>query len=126
MDGENILTTWILWQFWETPRFLFKVWNNYMAYAANFFSIGLLLRTFFAPWRRYNWRYPKGFDIVEFFNALISNFVSRILGVVMRIILIIMGIFFQAFVALAGLVVFIFWIVSPFIVISGLLFVFLI
>ena len=97
-----------------------------MAYAANYFSIGLLLRTFFAPWRRYNWRYPRGFDIVEFFNALISNLVSRILGVLMRTVLIIMGIFFQAFVALAGLVVFIFWIVLPFIVISGLLFVFVI
>lgn len=97
-----------------------------MAYAANFFSIGLLLRTFFAPWRRYNWRYPKGFDIVEFFNALISNFVSRILGVSMRIVLIIMGVFFQIFVALAGLVIFVFWIASPFIVISGLLFVFVI
>jgi len=44
---QDIFTSWISWHFFETPKFLFEVWNNYFNYAANFFSFTLLLKTFF-------------------------------------------------------------------------------
>lgn len=120
---EGVISLWMLWQFYEMPRFLLQVWQNYMMFATNFFSVPLLLKTFFSPWRRYNWRYPRGFDLVEFFNTLISNIFSRILGASMRIVLIIIGVLLQIFVAIAGLIVFVGWILIPFAVIAGLLFV---
>ena len=123
--GKNIFFDWISWQFYEVPKFLFQVWNNYFLFATNLFSVPLLLKTFFAPWRRNNWRYPKGFDVVEFFNTLISNTFSRLLGALMRVVLIITGILFQIFVALAGLVIFVGWLILPFAVIFGILFFFI-
>jgi hypothetical protein len=124
-NKENIFSVWVKWQFWETPKFLILAWGNYFMFASNYFSLPILLKTFFSPWRRYRWNYPKGFDVAEFFNTLISNTVSRILGAFMRIILIITGICFQAFVALAGLLVLLFWIFCPLIALSGFLFVLL-
>lgn len=121
---ENIFITWFLWQFYQMPKFLFRVWNNYFIFATNFFSLPLLLKTFFSPWRKYKWRYPKGFDAVEFFNTLVSNTFSRILGAFMRVVLIIMGICLQIFVAIGGLVIFIAWLLVPFIIIAGFLFIF--
>jgi len=121
---KNIVLLWFSWQFYEVPKFLFYVWNNYMMFASSFFSFQLLLKTFFSPWHRYKWAYPKAFDIGEFFSTLISNSASRILGAMMRIVLIISGAFFQAFVALAGLVVFVGWLLIPFIIIFGFIFVF--
>lgn len=123
-NRKNIFVTWFLWQFYEMPKFLWQVWNNYMMFATNFFSVVFLLKTFFAPWRRYKWRYPRGLDIVEFFNTLISNTFSRFLGALMRTILIIMGILLQFFIAIAGLVIFIGWLLVPFAIIAGFLFVF--
>jgi hypothetical protein len=120
---EGVISLWMLWQFYEMPKFLLQVWQNYMMFATNFFSVPLLFKTFFAPWRRYNWRYPKGFDLGEFFNTLISNTFSRVLGAFMRIVLIIIGILLQVFVAIAGLVIFVGWILIPFAVIAGFLFV---
>ena len=120
---QNIFSLWFLWQFYEVPRFLLQVWNNYFLFAANLFSLSLLLKTFFAPWRRYNWRYPKAFDVGEFFNTLISNIFSRILGAVMRTVLIIIGILFQIFVVIAGLVILVGWILIPFVIIFGILFI---
>ncbi len=120
---QNIFIVWLEWQFYEMPKFLLHVWNNYMMFATNFFSFKLLLKTFFSPWRRYKWSYPKSFDIVEFFNALISNTFSRILGAFMRIILIVVGALFQALVALAGLIIFVCWFLVPIIIIAGILFV---
>jgi hypothetical protein len=67
--------------------------------------------------------YPRGFDVMEFLNALISNIFSRILGAIMRIILIAFGILFQIFVVFAGLIIFLLWILTPFIAMAGFLFV---
>ena len=123
-NNKNIFFLWFYWQFVEVPSFLLQVWKNYFNFATNFFSVGLLLKTFFSPWRRYKWRYPKSFDVKEFFNTLISNTVSRILGAMMRTVLIILGIFLQVFVAVSGFVIFVGWLLSPFIIITGFLFAF--
>jgi hypothetical protein len=122
-EKENIFTLWFLWQFFEMPKFLVQVWNNYFIFASNLFSLPLLLKTFLAPWRRYKWKYPKGFDLVEFFNTLISNTFSRFLGALMRIVLIVAGILFQIFVVIAGLIIFICWIIAPFVIIAGFIFI---
>ncbi len=121
-SNENILSQWVVWQFFEMPKVLLNVWNNYLIFATNIFSLPLLLKTFFSPWRRYKWRYPKGFALGEFFSTLVSNIFSRFMGALMRIFLIIAGILFQIFVLIGGAVVFIAWFLAPFIIITGLIF----
>jgi hypothetical protein len=120
---DDILISWILWQFYEMPKFLFGVWNNYFIFATNLFSVPLLLKTFFAPWRKYAWSYPKNFDIKEFFNTLVGNIISRILGAIMRTALIFVGILFQIFVAIAGSVILLAWLLFPFLIVCGFLFI---
>jgi hypothetical protein len=121
---KQVLRTWLVWQFYEAPKFLLSVWNNYIMFATRFFSLTLIFKTFFSPWRRYSWGYPKNFNVGEFFSALIPNFFSRLIGAMVRIVLIIMGIIFQIFVVLTGLLVFIFWLIWPFLVLAGLIFIF--
>lgn len=119
---ENIIVMWFLWQFYEMPKFLFSVWRNYLLFGLDYFSIPLLLKTLFSPWRRYNWVYPKGFDTKEFFNTLISNAFSRILGSLCRMVLIIVGAVSLVFIFIAGIVAIFLWLLIPFIIISGILF----
>jgi hypothetical protein len=121
---QNIAELWFFWHFYEMPKFLIQVWKNYIMFALNYFSLALLLKSFFAPWRKYRWNYPKGFDVGEFFSTLVSNGFSRIMGAIMRIVLIITGIIFQIFVVVAGAVIFLLWIFIPFIIITGFLFIF--
>lgn len=123
---ENITSQWVLWHFGEMPKFLFSVWLNYLKFGMNYFSIDYLLKTFFAPWRKYNWKYPKGFDIKEFFNTLISNTFSRILGALLRIVLIVVGAIGQVFIFIAGLLAIFFWLLMPFITIFLVIFFFLV
>ena len=94
-ENKNIISVWFFWHFYEIPEFLLGVWKNYILFASNYFSLPLLLKSLFAPWRKYKWNYPKGLNIAEFFNTLISNAFSRFLGAVMRLVLIITGILFQ-------------------------------
>jgi len=122
---QNILSLWFNWHFYEMPRFLLGIWKNYILFALNYFSLPVLLKSFFAPWRKYKWNYPKSFNVAEFFSTLISNAFSRLLGALVRIVLIITGIIFQIFVIFAGLIIFLLWILIPFIIIAGFLFVFI-
>ena len=122
--GQNIFYLWFFWHFYEMPKFLLGIWKNYILFALNYFSLPILLKSLFAPWRKYRWNYPKGFNVVEFFNTLVSNAFSRLLGALMRIILLVIGILFQVFVIFSGLIIFLLWILIPFIVLTGFLFAF--
>lgn len=122
---ENIFVMWFLWHFYEMPKFLFRAWKNYILFGINSFSVSLLLKTLFSPWRRYNWSYPKTFDIKEFFSTLVSNIFSRILGAICRVMLILAGLIFQFFIIIAGIIVILFWFLIPFIIVAGILFVFI-
>ena len=123
-NKKNIFSLWAKWHFIEMPKFLLQVWKNYLMFASNYFSVILLLKTFFYPWKKYNWKYPRSFNIQEFFNTFISNTFSRLLGALMRIILIIAGIFLQIFIIIIGAVIFAFWVIMPVLVIIGLLYIF--
>jgi len=114
---NNIVVSFIVWHFYDMLKSLLLIWRDYLWFSSNFFSISFLFSTLLSPWRRYQWRYPKGFDIGGFFSSLVSNIFSRIIGLLVRIVLIIFGIFFQAAVFLIGIFVIIFWILIPLILI---------
>lgn len=124
LKTRNILIEWIAWHFYETPKFLFSVWKNYILFALNYFSILILIKSLFSPWRKYTWKYPKIVEFREFLNTLISNFFSRLLGAIMRVFLIIAGILSQVLIVFAGLIVFVLWFLVPIIVLVGILFAF--
>lgn len=105
------------WHFYEMPSFLFLVWKNYIEFVFNYFSIHLLFLTLFSPWRRYKWRYPRGFDIGGYLSIFISNFFSRVMGAIARLFLIVIGIIAQIFIFTAGIVVILLWVSMPFIIV---------
>lgn len=117
--GKNIIFQYIFWQFWESPKNVLAAWSNFLKFGLHYFSLPLLLKTLFSPWRRYRWYYPKGFYPVKYLEVFFSNLISRILGLVLRIFLIIAGILFEVFIFFAGLIVFLFWLALPFFLIAG-------
>ena len=124
VDRENIITSWLFWHFYEMPKFLLLVWGNYISFGSDFFSIPILIKTFLSPWRKYKWRYPKGFYVGEFFSTLISNVFSRIIGAIFRFVLIILGGLAQIFIFAIGSIIFLLWILIPLILVMLILFLF--
>ena len=115
-----VLLRYLKWHFLDAPRELIRGWGNVLWFGLNYFSVLLLIKTFFSPWRRIIWSYGKGFQIGPFISALSSNLISRILGAIMRSFLIVIGIGFELFLFLAGAVVFLLWLILPFIIILAL------
>lgn len=115
--ASNILIQYFQWHFSEMPKKILHIWKNYLRFYSYFFSIPLLLKTFFAPWRRYGWSYGRGFSIRRYAEVFISNIFSRCVGAVMRSFLIIFGFGAEIFVLIAGACLFLIWILSPAIII---------
>jgi len=123
--NNNILVVWLVWHFIEMPKFLLSVWKNYILFALNYFSLPILLKSLFSPWRRYRWNYPKWYEVGEFLSTLFSNVFSRIIGALVRIVLIVIGILFQIFVIVSGFILILLWLLVPFLIITGFLFIFI-
>jgi len=122
MTGQNIFFQYLFWQFFEVPKNLIKAWRNFLKFNLNYFSIPLLLKTFFSPWRRYKVSYGKGFDFGRYFEALFSNLIFRTLGAILRSFLIIIGLLAEIFIILGGIIVFLGWFISPILLVWGLMF----
>jgi hypothetical protein len=119
---EETLFYWIRWHFFDQPNHLKKIWKNLLKFGIDYFSVPLLLQTFFAPWRRYTWAYPRGLDIGKMFETFISNLSSRMIGMVMRFFLILFGILFEVLIFFGGLLFFLFWFLNPLIIIFLMLY----
>ncbi len=119
---QNVYIQGLIWQFRDVPKNILKAWRNFLGFNLQYFSIPLLLKTLFSYWRNYQMSYGRGFDFKRYFEAFTLNIMSRVLGAVIRLILMSIGIIVEVFIFFAGLIVFLFWIFLPVILIVGLIF----
>jgi hypothetical protein len=122
VEKQNIFSQIIVWWISETPRKIISAWKNFLRFNFNYFSVGVLLRTLFSPWRRYEVYRGRGFNVGKYIEAFISNLIFRLLGAFLRSILILAGLVAEIFVALAGAATFLFWIFLPFIAVGSFFF----
>lgn len=107
-----MFTWWLSWYFWDMPGDILKINKNFLHFGLNYFSIPLLLKTFFSPWRQYRKIYPRGFDFKEYASVFFGNLISRILGAVARLFLIVIAIIFEILILIMGIVLFVLWFLS--------------
>lgn len=117
-----IIFQFIGWYFIDTSKDILRGWRNFLKFNLEFFSTIMLLKTFFSPWRRYQWVFPRGFDVGKYAEVIVSNLVSRVLGAIVRSVLIVVGLSMEVVVFFTGLFVFIAWLVLPAVLIFGFIF----
>lgn len=79
----------------------------------NYFSVPILLHTLFAPWRQIITRTGKQSGMGAKFNAAIDNMVSRIVGFMVRVSVIVAACVTITFMVLVNIVLFILWPLLP-------------
>jgi len=109
----KIFSQFIFWYFFEVPKKILKAWKNFLSFNLEFFSLSLLFKTFFAPWRKYIWTYPKSFDLTKYLEVFFSNLISRALGMIIRAALIFIGVLTQILIFLIGMIVLFGWLILP-------------
>jgi len=109
------------WYYGEATKNILTAWKNYIIFALHYFSIPLLLRTLFAPWKRDITVRPHGLDFKKIFEYISFNAISRGLGFLVRFFTIIFGIIFFFAVIVFGALFSVIWLFLPPILL-GLLF----
>jgi len=120
--AQNIFIQYLVWHFFDVPKGILKAWRNFLLFNLNYFSIPLLFKTLFSHWRRYRYSYGRRFDLGRYFEAFTFNLISRGLGAVVRVILILIGLLVEFFIILAGAIIFLGWLILPVLLIAGLIF----
>lgn len=99
---------------------MYRIFGNMVWFLYNFFSIPILLRTLFAPFKRLDEGYKKGLDLGAFFETLIVNMLMRLVGAALRLFLIMIGLVAVAVACIFYLFIFLVWLLAP-LLLAGLL-----
>ena len=120
---QNIIYTFIRWHFLTFPSHLVEIWSNFLRFTIEFFSVPTLLKTWIEPWRRLSENYKGGVsNIAENIQVLILNIFSRVLGFLIRTVVIALGVISIFLVLAFGVLVIAIWIILPIFIITGIIF----
>lgn len=87
-----VLGHYLAWHYSRALAEFSHIYRDILVFVYNFFSVGILLRSYFAPWRRMGEEYPVDkFDFANLGSVLVVNTIMRLVGIFMRTIIIIFG-----------------------------------
>jgi len=109
----SLIEHYITWHYGQAYLDIYHVWTNFIWFFFNFFSIDLLFKTLFAPWKRMGEEYPEGFNISRTITTWIVNMLMRFVGMGIRIFIIGFGLCLASIAFLLGLVVIAIWTIMP-------------
>jgi hypothetical protein len=101
---------------WHYSKALKNIWGislNFLWVTYRFFSMSLLFRTFFSPWRRLDDSYGKKFDAGQFFGTFVVNTLMRLVGMCVRFVMIFIGFISLVLVLIAEIAFLVVWLTLP-------------
>lgn len=111
-----LIPEYFLWHYTAALRLHINIVSNLLWFAYHFFSVPVLVRTLFAPWRRSHISYHLEFHPKVIAETIVLNSIMRILGFVFRFFVLVFGLTVCVLIALAGVVSFIVWFFLPIII----------
>ncbi len=111
--NPHIFAIYFWWHYGPGLKGLIQVWKNFLLFGWHYFSVGLLLSTLFSPWHRISSSRGRGFDIGRWSRAFSEDLIARILGAIVRSIVIILGLFFESIVLAVGAGLVFIWLTMP-------------
>lgn len=108
-----LLESYFAWHYGRAFVDMFHIWMNFLWFVYNFFSISALIDTFFDPWKRMGESYPKGLDIAGVISTFVVNVLMRMVGIMVRLIVLCIGLFFAIIIFTVGVVVALSWALMP-------------
>jgi hypothetical protein len=94
--------------------------KDQLAASADLFSIGLLAKTIFAPFRQISAGETTG-PISVIIHAFVDKLISRLVGAAVRLFMIMVGLLVMFFQIIFGVIVIIVWPILPFFLVIGLI-----
>lgn len=100
------------WHYLDAPKFILELTGNYLFFVGHLFSVKVLFKTLFAPWRKLTAQKEKH-GLSGALDAISFNLISRFLGFIVRVSTIFTSLIFSFLVLLVGSFLFLSWLVIP-------------
>ena len=125
MELAYFLKDYLLWHYLQAPVAILRIWRDVFWFLMHYFSLPLLLKTLFSPFYRIGEEYGRGIDLEKIAATFVVNTISRAVGFLLRMCVILVGVLALLVAALllpAALVLWVFLPVSiiPLLLTSGL------
>lgn len=108
-----ILLGYLKWHYSRAIFSLVKIWRNFLFFLLEFFSLKLLIKNLLDPWKRMTDPYPKTFSFKSYLFSFITNSITRVVGIVMRLGLLIIGVVVVFLFCLALPIFISLWLILP-------------
>lgn len=103
----------IRWHYYEGLISIYYIIGNFVWFFYEFFSIPILLKTLFNPFNRLDEGYAKGFRIELWLQTFVVNSLMRVVGALLRLMLILFGIAMILITVLIGACFLLAWTLAP-------------
>lgn len=114
-----VFIDYLRWHYTKALVELCRIYKNITVFLYGFFSIGVLLRSYFAPWRRLGEDYPSNLlDIAGILSVLVVNTLMRLFGLVMRTVIIVFGLLIVCLFIILFPFLLLLWLLLPLIVLT--------
>jgi len=117
MSPFVVFPYYLAWHYTRAIREFFTIWGNFIWFTYHYFSITILFKTLFSPFKKLKEYSGNVLNPGSFFEALVVNTVMRFVGLLLRSIIISAGMLAVSIVILLGLVSFVIWLVIPFVIV---------
>ena len=121
MGFAVFLKDYVLWHYGEGIKNITALGLNFLRFENHFFSQKLLLKTLFSPYRRMQERYKKGFDVEAFLESAIINFITRLVGFLLRSVILLASGVANLFTIIAIPIALVLWIFLPLLIVALLI-----
>lgn len=115
-----LFPTYIIWHYTVAIRDIKRVTDNLLWFIFNLFSMDIILKTLFAPWRRLD--RDETAKKPSFFSNLIVNILMRVSGFIIRVSTLFFGLFSFFIACVIFAIGFVIWLGLPFLSVILLLY----
>lgn len=116
--AQVIATDFIPWVLWQEPRNILRAYGEYARAFSGILSIVFLLKTLLSPWKGIAEDMPSALQWDKFLQAFFVNLVTRMIGMVIRLLAIVVALILQILLFVLFAVLFVGWFVFLLIVIA--------
>jgi hypothetical protein len=122
MNYVALFREYLVWHYSRALQDIIGIILNYLWFVNHLFSVPDVLKTLFVPWKRMQEKKVRILiDPGAFFGNILVNIIMRIVGFVVRSVLLFMATCGFVFIALFGICFFALWITLPLVLIHILL-----
>ncbi len=116
----SVLHHYLLWHYTSAFGEIFHIWKNFLWFVTNFFSLPQLTKSYFAPFKRMTEERGNSFNFEDLAGFIIINLISRLIGMLMRTVIIVIGVTSLLVLSVGIVLTYIFWVTAPIIIVGCL------